>query len=262
MRRGVLAVVCLAVSLSAAAEERRYVVDAERSLVTIAVGKSGLFSFAGHPHEVVAPSVTGEVIANPEDLGRSSVRLSFDAAALRVTGKGEPAGDVPKVQANMIGAKVLDAVRFPTVSFGSGGVSGRAAGTGAWDLSVEGDFALHGVSKRLKLPLRVEIGGDTLTASGTAVLRQTDFGIKPMSVAGVVNVKDELTVSYRIVARARSGLSPAASAAGNRGRARLALARSPRQCPPAGRPARDATPNDGRPGWRERDVPPPSATND
>ncbi len=262
MTRMALALTALTVSLPAGAEQRTYVVDAERSLVTIAVGKSGLFSFAGHQHEVVAPSVTGEVIANLDDLARSSVVLSFEASALRVTGKGEPPEDVPKVQANMVGPKVLDAVRFPSVSFRSVGVSGGVVGAGAWDLSVEGDFALHGVSKRLKLPLRVEMGGDTLTASGTAVLRQTDFGIKPMSVAGVVNVKDELTVSYRIVARARSGLSPAASAAGNRGRARLVLARSPRQCPPAGRPARDAPPNDGRPGWRERDGPPPSATND
>lgn len=262
MRRGMLAAVCLAVSLPAAAETQRYVVNAERSLVTIAVGKSGLFSFAGHQHEVVAPSVTGEVIVNPDHLAGSSVVLSFEASALRVTGKGEPAEDVPKVQANMVGPKVLDAVRFPAVSFRSVGVSGRGAGAGAWDLEVLGDFALHGVSKRLKLPLRAEIGGDTLTASGSAVLRQTDFGIKPMSVAGVVNVKDELVVSYRIVALARSGLNPVASAAGSPGRARLALARSPRQCPPGGRPGRDAPPNDGRPGWRERDVPPPSATND
>ena len=262
MTRVALALAALAVSLPAAAEQRTYVVDAERSLVTIAVGKSGLLSFAGHRHEVVAPSVTGEVIANPDDLAGSSVVLSFEASALRVTGKGEPPEDVPKVQANMVGPKVLDALRFPIVSFRSVGVSGRVAGAEAWDLAVEGDFGLHGVSKRLKLPLRAEIGGDTLTVSGTAVLRQTDFGIKPMSVAGVVNVKDELVVSYRIVARARSGLSPQASAAGSRGRARLALARSPRQCPPAGRPARDAPPNDGRPGWREPGVPPPPAAND
>lgn len=203
MTRMALALASLAVSLPAAAEQRTYAIEAERSRVTIAVGKAGLFAFAGHEHEVVAPAVTGEVIANPDDLAGSSVVLSFEAVALRVTGKGEPPEDVPKVQANMLGPRVLDAVGFPTVSFRSVGVSGRAAGAGAWDLAVEGDFALHGVSKRLKLPLRAEIGGDTLTVSGTVVLRQTDFGIKPMSVAGVVNVKDELVVTYRIVGRAR-----------------------------------------------------------
>lgn len=203
MRRWALAVAWLAVSLPATAGERTYVVDAERSLVTIDVGKSGLFSFAGHAHEVVAPSVAGEVIANPGDLGRSSVRLSFQAVALRVTGKGEPPEDVPKVQAKMIGPEVLEATRFPAITFQSVGVSGQAAGEGAWTLQVEGDFALHGITKRMRLPLRAETSGDTLAVSGSLLLRQSDFGIKPLSVAGVVNVKDQLTITYRIVAQAR-----------------------------------------------------------
>lgn len=203
MVRMTLAVLCLALASPVAASERVYVVLAERSQVTILVGKSGLFSFAGHQHEVLAPSLLGEVRADPEDLKGSSVALSFEATSLRVTGKGEPREDVPKVQANMMGPSVLDAVRFPAITFRSVGVSGRRTEAGPWDLVVEGDFSLHGVARRLQLPLRAEIEGDTLTAIGTAVLRQTDFGIKPLSVAGVVKVKDELVVTYRIVARAR-----------------------------------------------------------
>lgn len=203
MVRTAFAVVCLALAPPVVASERVYVVLAERSQVTILVGKSGLFSFAGHQHEVLAASLAGEVRADPEDFKGSSVALFFEAAGLRVTGKGEPPEDVPKVQANMVGPKVLDAVRFPAIAFRSVGVSGRRTGAGPWDLVVEGDFGLHGVTKRLKLPLRTEIEGDTLAASGTAVLRQTDFGIRPLSVAGVVKVKDELVVTYRIVARAR-----------------------------------------------------------
>ena len=41
---------------------------AAASSVRIHVGKSGAFSFAGHKHEVVAPAVSGEVIADPADL--------------------------------------------------------------------------------------------------------------------------------------------------------------------------------------------------
>lgn len=82
-------------------------------------------------------------------------------------------------------------------------VSGRSEGVGVWSLEVEGDLTLHGVSKRLRLPLRAELTQDTFGASGSVVLRQTDFGIKPILVAGVVNVKDEFAISYRIVARTR-----------------------------------------------------------
>ncbi len=204
MVRAVLAVAWLAMAAAPVlARERTFVVTPERSQVAIRVGKSGLLSFAGHQHEVVAPVLAGEVTADPEDLGKSSVSLSFQSASLRVTGKGEPPDDVPKVQANMLGPKVLDTARFAAISFHSVGVSGGSAGPGAWDLWVEGELGLHGVSRRLKLRLRVEIEGDTLSAAGTTVLRQTDFGITPLSVGGVVNVKNELIVTYRIVALAR-----------------------------------------------------------
>jgi hypothetical protein len=38
--------------------------------------------------------------------------------------------------------------------------------------------------------------------SGETALRQTDFGLQPVSVAGVVKVKDELGLALTIVARA------------------------------------------------------------
>ena len=38
---------------------------------------------------------------------------------------------------------------------------------------------------------------------GTFDIRRTDFGIKPISIGGVVNVKDELAITFTIVARER-----------------------------------------------------------
>jgi polyisoprenoid-binding protein YceI len=71
---------------------------------------------------------------------------------------------------------------------------------GAYDLDVTGQLSLHGVTRSVSLPLRVETRGDTLTASGRVVLRQTDYAMTPVSVAGVVKVKDELRIDYVVVA--------------------------------------------------------------
>jgi polyisoprenoid-binding protein YceI len=169
----------------------------------IDVGKSGLFSFAGHVHEVVAPGLSGEVVADAEDLSRSRVTLVFDARALKVTGRGEPPDDVPKVQEAMLGPKVLDAARFPEIRFASTAVSGRALGPGAYSVEVAGALTLHGVTRPVTLPLKIEITGDTLVATGATTLRQKDYGIDPVSVAGVVNVKNELKLTFRIEARER-----------------------------------------------------------
>ena len=175
-------------------------IDGARSTVAIHVGKSGLLSFAGHEHEVRAPQVQGEVSAVAEDLAQSRVSLTFDAAALKVVETGEPAGDAPKVQAAMVGPKVLDVARFPTVTFTSTRVTGRSTGAGRYDLEVTGNLTLHGVTRSVVLPLRVDATADSLTATGRMEIRQTDYGIKPVNVAGVVKVKNELAIDYTLVA--------------------------------------------------------------
>lgn len=196
----------LAVLLAAAAPgARTYVVDPAKSRVVVEVGRGGLLGFVGHAHEVEAREVSGEVRADPADLPSSWVRLVFETAGLRVTGRGEPAADVPKVQEAMAGPRVLDAARFPEVTFRSTSVGGRPGPAGTWELELEGDLTLHGVTRRVRSAVHVEIGGDLLTASGVLSLRQTDHGMRPVSVAGLVKVKDALAVAYRIVARAAAG---------------------------------------------------------
>jgi hypothetical protein len=88
-------------------------IDSKASQVVIEVGKSGVLSFAGHRHEVVAEA-QGSVTFDPDNWQRSSVELKFDTGSLRVTGKGEPAADVPEVQRVMLSEQVLDA--FPLIS--------------------------------------------------------------------------------------------------------------------------------------------------
>ena len=176
LRLGTLAFAVLAAP-PLSAEPRTYVVDAGASSVRIHVGKSGAFSFAGHKHEVVAPVLSGEVAADPADLGASRVSLTFEAGALKVLPEGEPAGDPPKVEEAMRGPKVLDAARFPSITFKTERVSGRESGSGVYDLELAGEIALHGVTRPITLPVHVEVSGDTLTASGKAVLRHDQFGI-------------------------------------------------------------------------------------
>jgi polyisoprenoid-binding protein YceI len=187
----------------AAAAEQAYTVTAEGSTVRIHVGKTGVFGFAGHEHEVVS-RVEGTVVSDAADLARSSVSLTFDAKSVQVIpSPDEPAKDVPEVQAKMAGPDVLDVSQFPSITFRSRSVSGKEVSPGVYDIQVTGDLTLHGVSRSLTLPLRVEVKDGTLTATGKTVLRQSDFGMKPVSAGGgTVKVKNEIGLDYRIVARA------------------------------------------------------------
>jgi polyisoprenoid-binding protein YceI len=190
------------------AAETRYELDEAHSRVTIQVGKAGLFGFAGHEHEVVTGALRGSITADPTQLASAHVALAFEAAALRVTGKGEPAGDVPKVQAAMVGPKCLDAARFPLIEFASTGVSVDRTTAGAADLTVRGRLMLHGVTREIRVPLHLDFGttgAGTFTATGKTTLKQTDYGIEPITVAGVVKVKDEIALTWMMRGRPPTG---------------------------------------------------------
>ena len=103
---------------------------------------------------------------SPERIAQSSVDLTFDAGALRVTGQGEPAGDVPQVQAAMVGATCLDAGRFPTIRFVSKSVAAAGtAGPKGGDLALRGALTLHGVTRPFTLRVHLDVTGQTLEAT-------------------------------------------------------------------------------------------------
>jgi len=200
---GCVALSAVALMSSAAGRAARsYTIDSGQSRATIDVGKSGAFSFAaGHTHEVAVSTVAGTIAVDREDPARSSVRLTIDAAALKVTGKGESADDVPKVQQTMSGPQVLDVQRYPTITFTSTSVLMTARTEASFDAAITGQLTLHGMTRSISVPATVRTDGTTLTATGHFEVKQTDYGIKPVSVGGVVSVKNSVNISFTIVGR-------------------------------------------------------------
>jgi polyisoprenoid-binding protein YceI len=91
----------------------------------------------------------------------------------------------------MLGAQVLDANRFPEIRFQSTGVEPK--GPEHW--IVHGNLALHGADR----PVAVEIALKDARYRGSTTLKQTDFGITPVTVAGgTVKVKDEVKIDFEI----------------------------------------------------------------
>jgi polyisoprenoid-binding protein YceI len=88
---------------------------------------------------------------------------------------------------------VLDAERYPVVT-----LHAELPADGRLRVAI----TLHGTTRQLELPAAVQVDAAQVTANGTALLKQTDFGITPFSVgAGLLAVQDELEVRFHIVAR-------------------------------------------------------------
>lgn len=185
------------------ADEAPFVVDPGASHVGIRVGKAGVFGFLGHEHEIVGAPSGGSVQVDWARLDRAAVHVTFAARELRVTGRGEPPEDVPKVQAKMLGPECLDVARYPTIEFTSTAVAAVVASPepGTHDVRLAGRLSLHGIVRDVALPVRVVSSPTVLRASGQTTLRQTAFGINPISVGGVVKAADQFTVEFVIAAR-------------------------------------------------------------
>ena len=177
---------CAGPRTASASDARK--IDTARSKMTVRVLKSGFLSTFAHNHEIEAPIEAGEV----SESGSLSAQLRVDARKLRVLDPEASTDTRAKVQETMLGPEVLDTGRFPEIDFKSTAV--EAKGTGRW--LVRGDLELHGQTH----PVAVEVTLKDVVYRGTAVLKQTEFGIKPVKIAGgTVNVKDEVKIEFEIV---------------------------------------------------------------
>ncbi|MGH9733715.1 MAG: YceI family protein [Candidatus Acidiferrales bacterium] len=172
----------------AQAEPNTRTIDRTKSSIVIHVYKMGFFSAFAHNHEIDAPIESGEVA---DDGDQGSVDIHVDARKLRVTDQEASADTRAQIQKTMLGSQVLDANRYPEIHFQS--VTVERKGANSW--SVNGTLELHGQKHPVTAVVTLKDG----LYLGFAVLKQTDFGITPVAVAGgTVKVKDEARVEFRI----------------------------------------------------------------
>jgi len=179
-----------------------YSIDSQQSKLEIHVGKQGAFSAFGHDHLVAAKQVSGDANFDAQKLDQSSVRLKIPTKSITVIDPGESEKDRKAVQATMEGEKVLDVAKFPEITFISTSVSAAKKIPEGWELTLAGKLNLHGVEKPVTFPLRVTANANELHGKGELSVLQTDYGITPVKVGGgTVKVKDELKITFNIVAR-------------------------------------------------------------
>jgi polyisoprenoid-binding protein YceI len=119
------------------------------------------------------------------------VELRVDARALRVRDSDASEKDRGAIQATMLGPEVLDSEQYREIEFKSSAV--EVLGATHW--RVQGTLTLRDRTR----PVTVDVEENAGHYTGHATLKQTDFGIKPVKVAGgTVKVKDEVGVEFDI----------------------------------------------------------------
>lgn len=170
----------------------------QRSLVTIEVHRAGSLARLGHDHVVASHDVQGYVAPQEgrADLYVPLARLSVDEPELRTEARFDTqpsAAAIEGTRRNMLD-KVLEAERFPAAL-----IHVTRADPGEARLAVA--ITLHGTTRSQEVPARFEDLPDGMAVSGKLSLKQTDFGMEPMSVlGGALQVADGVDLRFRIVA--------------------------------------------------------------
>lgn len=193
----------------------RYEIRPDLSDIRFLVFRAGALAKLGHNHVVQAKNIEGEVYLAPDiHQSRFFIRMpvkdfQVDAVGTRVD-EGEEFLAQPDDEAiagttrNMLGEKVLDAARYPTIEIASVAMTGPA-----WGIDITVRIRLHGVERELIVPTAIEYNGDKLAATAFFSIKQTDFGIAPMQVlGGAVQVADTIRIRMRIVAAKKAPRNP------------------------------------------------------
>jgi polyisoprenoid-binding protein YceI len=130
---------------------------------------------------------------------QASVRIAVQSGSLELSGQvsDKDRREIERTMRN----DVLETSRFPEIVFEVSNPSITKGGEGYYWANLTGKLTLHGVTQSQQISAQVTVNDNQLRATGEFTVRQSSFGIKPVSVAGgTLKIKDDVKVTFDIVA--------------------------------------------------------------
>src|SRR5829696_3797795 len=178
-----------------------YTLDASQSKFMAHANRSGLLWFKGHSHHLAASEFEGQVELTPDTITPASLRLVVKAASLHETG-----ADFTEPQKQIINKELKDIVlhpdQYPDITFQSTNVTAKALGAGRYEVKINGNLTLHGVTRPITIPATITLNGSTLRAVGEFSIDRDDYKVKATSAFhGMVRVDDDIKFEFDILGR-------------------------------------------------------------
>jgi polyisoprenoid-binding protein YceI len=165
------------------------------SQLDVRTGKAGLLGFAGHEHLIRAHEFSGRIVFYPAAPAASRVEVVIVTQGLAVLTPPDTA-EIRKVTAAMR-TEVLDVAQYPEIRLVSRRVELRDG-----RVHMVAALTIKGETRELPIAAQLEIGRDTVRATTTFDVKQTDFGIRPFrgGPGGTVRVADRVRFEIQTVA--------------------------------------------------------------
>lgn len=94
----------------------------------------------------------------------------------------------------LVGADLFDAQKFPTAQYAANTLSKNSAG----GVDAVGKLTLRGVTRDLRLPLKIERTAAGLTLSGETAIKRLDYGVGQGDWKATDGVGDEVKIQYKV----------------------------------------------------------------
>lgn len=177
-----------------------YIVEARRSRFTVQAFAAGVLSAMGHNPTIGIRTFSGKVDFNPETLEAGAFQLTIQASSLGVL---DDISDKDRREIERVmKAEVLEVDKYPEIRYEAPSpIPVNKIDSSLFGATLNGSLTLHGVTRVEAIPVRIMSMGEMLRASGEFTLKQSNYQIKPVSVAGgALKLKDELRFSFEMVA--------------------------------------------------------------
>jgi polyisoprenoid-binding protein YceI len=194
-----LAVFISSISLAGTPATITYELDASQSKFMAHANRSGLLWFKGHSHHLQASDFSGRVELTPNTITPASLRLVVKAASLHETG-----ADFTEPQKQIINKELKEIVfhpdQYPDITFQSTNVTAKMTAADRYEVKIDGNLTLHGVTRRVTIPAIVTLSGNNLRAVGKFSIDRGDYNVKATSAFhGMVRVDDDVKFEFDIV---------------------------------------------------------------
>ena len=187
---GILAGLAAAIAMPASAGTTTYQIDPRHSSAGFGVTHLMISTVHGEFH-----GVTGTVVVDDTDIGKSTVNVTIDATSVDTR---EPDRDK-----HLKSEAFFDVAKYPAITFQSTKVERNTDGT----LKVTGDLTIRGVTKTAvltttlpKAPIKDPWGLQRTAVSASTKINRQDFGVawnQKLDSGGVV-VGDDVSVSLDV----------------------------------------------------------------
>jgi polyisoprenoid-binding protein YceI len=175
-------------------------IDRAVSRFSVQAFATGLLSAFGHNPTIGMHDYDGEIQFVPGTYEKTLVRVTVRTGAMDVQDEMK-SDDLKKLELAMY-EQVLDIEHFPIAVYESSQITVQKLSNDLLLAHVTGELSFHGVTRTHSFDARVTAMGAILRISGEFSLRQSDYGIKPVSfAAGALRLKDEVKFSFELVAR-------------------------------------------------------------